>query len=179
MNNHAVIAAKFCSALTLVGSGWSAPADPPPAPAPPPPVVQIADIPANYQQSYMNAVQVCPGMPWTLPAAIGRVETEHGREKGTHVFSGENSAGAAGPMQFLQGTWDDLAKTYPDMREGSRYDIATAARGTVHYLCENHALTDPARAIHAYNPWDTYVMRVLQRKQEYDAAWEHVLQVPK
>lgn len=39
----------------------------------------IADIPANYLALYQDAARVCPGLHWSILAAIGKVESNHGR----------------------------------------------------------------------------------------------------
>ena len=56
-------------------------------------------IPANYLALYRKAGQDY-GIAWNLLAAIGEVESDHGRARGTGVRSGANYAGAAGPMQI-------------------------------------------------------------------------------
>jgi surface antigen len=61
----------------------------------------FADIPAGYLALYDEAVaDRCPTYPAMLLAAIGKVETNHGRSTLPGVSSGQNFAGAAGPMQI-------------------------------------------------------------------------------
>src|SRR5690606_7896276 len=48
---------------------------------------------------YKQAAARCPGLSWTVLAAIGQVESSHGRNVGP------SSAGALGPMQFMPATW--------------------------------------------------------------------------
>lgn len=55
----------------------------------------LADIPADYLALYRAAAGVCPGLGWSILAAIGKVETDHGRSTLPGVHSGENVAGAA------------------------------------------------------------------------------------
>lgn len=44
------------------------------------------DIPADYLALYQDAVlQRCPGMPWSVLAAIGKIESDHGRTSGARV----------------------------------------------------------------------------------------------
>src|SRR4029453_11154845 len=60
-----------------------------------------AAIPAGYLTLYQRAPRRhCPGLPWTILAGIGKVESNHGRSRLPGVRSGWNQAGAAGPMQF-------------------------------------------------------------------------------
>ena len=56
--------------------------------------------PSSYLQLFKaSAAQYCPGLSWTVLAAIGQIESADG----TNV--GPSSAGALGPMQFLPSTW--------------------------------------------------------------------------
>src|SRR3989442_5314856 len=75
----------------LAGSGEYAPSD-----------LAKQDIPADVLAIYQAAARTCPGFDWAVLAGIGKIETNHGL---SGVHSGQNSAGAMGPMQFLQGTW--------------------------------------------------------------------------
>jgi hypothetical protein len=52
----------------------------------------IADIPPECCLLYVTAVQHCPGLDWTVLAAIGKIETDHGRLKAPGVTEGENYA---------------------------------------------------------------------------------------
>src|SRR5664280_658308 len=61
-----------------------------PGPAIPPPWVTL----------YHQAAASCPGLSWSVAAAIGTVETGSGSSTAPGVWSGGNSAGAEGPMQF-------------------------------------------------------------------------------
>ena len=56
--------------------------------------------PTNYLMIYQaSAARYCPGMSWTVLAAIGEIESNNGQNMGP------SSAGALGPMQFLPSTW--------------------------------------------------------------------------
>jgi hypothetical protein len=52
-----------------------------------------ADIPRGYLRQYRRAVQRCPGLSWSVLAAIGKVESNHGRARLPGVRSGWNAAG--------------------------------------------------------------------------------------
>lgn len=57
-------------------------------------------VPANYLSLYRLAGRGS-GVPWTVLAAIGSIETDHGRSRAPGVRSGLNRHGCcAGPMQF-------------------------------------------------------------------------------
>jgi hypothetical protein len=132
----------------------------------------IADIPAVLLPIYQKAAKDTCDMPWGVLAAIGKVETDHGRSQLPGVTSGENSSGAGGPMQFLQPTWDAYGVDGDGDGDKDRYDPVDAIWGAANYLCSNGA-GGPARlrdAIWAYNhDWD-YVDDVLRRADEYATA---------
>src|SRR4051794_14904332 len=60
----------------------------------------LADVPPLYLQTY-QAAGASYGLGWEYLAAIGKVETDHGRSTAPGVKSGTNSYGCcAGPMQI-------------------------------------------------------------------------------
>ena len=132
----------------------------------------LADIPPELLPVYQQAAKETCDMPWGVLAAIGKVETDHGRSQLPGVRSGSNFAGAGGPMQFLQPTWDAYGVDGDGDGDRDRYDPIDAIWGAANYLCANGA-GDPARlrdAIWNYNhSWD-YVDDVLRRADEYASA---------
>jgi hypothetical protein len=119
-----------------------------------------------FQQS---AARYCPGMSWTILAAIGQIESADGTNEGP------STAGALGPMQFLPSTWriwgtDGFGQTgTPDIM--NPYDaVPSAAR----MLCADgaasggHALY---QAIFDYNHAGWYVTEVLQLAAAYAADY--------
>ncbi|MCW2931613.1 MAG: Lytic transglycosylase catalytic [Actinomycetia bacterium] len=122
--------------------------------------------PASYLMLYQeSAAQYCPGLSWTVLAAIGEIESNNGQNMGP------SSAGALGPMQFLPSTWatwgtDGFGDTGPpDIR--NPYDaVPSAAR----MLCADGAAKGGQslwNAIFDYNHASWYVDEVLTLAQEY------------
>lgn len=67
----------------------------PGAPTPGPgPAGSVGDIPAGYLVLYQAAARQCPGLHWAVLAAVGKVETNHGRSTLPGVRAGVNPAGA-------------------------------------------------------------------------------------
>jgi murein DD-endopeptidase MepM/ murein hydrolase activator NlpD len=145
------------SAAVLVGN-WAALAAPAVGDAPP----AVADIPADYLVLYEQAGARF-GLDWPVLAAVGKVETNHGRNASGCA---PNSAGAQGPMQFLPATFAHAAKlagiSNPDI-----CDPADAIPAAAAYLKSNGAPDDWERALYRYNPADWYPPLVLSWAQRY------------
>ncbi|TFE31036.1 hypothetical protein E0F15_11185 [Frankia sp. B2] len=121
------------------------------------------DIPPDYQQLYVAAAATCPGLPWTVLAAIGKSETDHGRNP-----DWTSDAGAVGPMQFLPATF----AVYGVDADGGGADIndpADAIFSAAAYLCASGArdARDIPGAVFAYNHDSGYVATVLARADAY------------
>ncbi|MEV4251979.1 NlpC/P60 family protein, partial [Spirillospora sp. NPDC049652] len=128
------------------------------------------DIPPDYLRWYMDAAQTCPGLSWAILAAIGKTESDHGRSPEPGVRSGENYAGAGGPMQFLAATFAAYATDGDDDGRTDRYNPADAIHTAARYLCANGAGkggTHLRAAIYAYNHSDAYVTGVLALAAKY------------
>jgi len=134
-------------------------------------------IPANYLQLFQQAGHTF-GVPWTILAGIGEVESNDGRSALPGVHSGANAFGAAGPMQIGIGgaagnTWGG-APVHPVGQQAggvatdgngdgvaSVYEPADAIDGAAKYLLEHGVLASPSGAIFAYNHLTSYVQAVL------------------
>ncbi|WP_280508409.1 bifunctional lytic transglycosylase/C40 family peptidase [Nocardia flavorosea] len=131
------------------------------------------DIPAEMLVLYQAAAQDCPGLDWSVLAAIGKIETDHGRSPLTGVTSGENASGAGGPMQFLDATFESVTARHRLPAGGasppSRYNPSDAIHAAAFYLCDSGAPGDLRAAIFAYNHADWYVDQVLDQAARYRA----------
>ncbi len=70
-----------------------------------------ARIPPAMLTLYQQAAATCPGLPWTILAAIGTVESDSGQSNQPGVHDGANAAGAEGPMQFLPSNFSKCVMT--------------------------------------------------------------------
>jgi hypothetical protein len=104
----------------------------------------LGDIPPDYLARYVTAARTCPSLSWQVLAAIGKIESDHGRSGAPGVRSGINRFGCcAGPMQFNltngpPSTWD----TYGTGIRAQVYDPAHAIPAAARKLCTD-ALNQP------------------------------------
>jgi cell wall-associated NlpC family hydrolase len=130
---------------------------------------KVADIPPGYLALYVRAGATY-GIPWPVLAAVGDMESDHGRSREPGVRSGENSAGAGGPMQFLSGTWNSFGVDGNHDGRKNRYDPADAIPAAARYLKHNGAPRKMRTALYRYNhSWD-YVDDVLARAHDYQQS---------
>ncbi|ABW16065.1 NLP/P60 protein [Parafrankia sp. EAN1pec] len=125
------------------------------------------EIPVDYQRLYVTAAATCPGLPWTVLAAVGKVETDHGQNP-----DWTSLAGAQGPMQFLPTTF--AAYGVDGDADGST-DInnpADAVYSAAHYLCASGAQNGAniPGALYTYNHDNSYVTRVLTQADVYTTS---------
>jgi cell wall-associated NlpC family hydrolase len=139
-----------------------------------PTVLARQDIPVDYLAWYTAAAQTCPGLPWSVLAGIGKVESDHGRSHLPGVQSGANSAGAEGPMQFLPATFAQFAVNADPGHPLTPYDPADAIYAAARMLCSDGARggtgTGIQQAIFAYNHATWYVTAVLTWANRYAAS---------
>jgi hypothetical protein len=124
--------------------------------------MHVGDIPPSYFALYRDAA-TATGLDWAILAAIGSVETDHGRIQGGACAV--SSAGARGPMQFMPGTWasyghgGDICDPVDAIPAAARYLKASGAPGNYH------------AAILAYNHSEAYYAAVTSKARGYrDAA---------
>jgi len=134
----------------------------------------LDDIPTDYLNLYMQAAATCPGLSWTTLAAIGKIESDHGRSRLPGVVSGTNAAGAAGPMQFLASTFSAVIARHRLPPGGANPPSLYVAHDAVHaaadLLCDNHVATDLTGAIWDYNHSDAYVAQVVTQATQYSST---------
>jgi len=138
---------------------------------PPPTAAATAAIPPAMLSLYQAAATTCPGLPWTVLAAIGTIESDNGQSTLPGVHSGANSAGAEGPMQFEPATFAAYAEPVPPggADPPSPYDATDAVYAASRMLCANGAANgvDLPGAILSYNHSSSYVAQVLALAQSY------------
>ncbi|HEX3823160.1 MAG TPA: lytic transglycosylase domain-containing protein [Mycobacteriales bacterium] len=121
-------------------------------------------IPAGYLSLYRRAAVTCPGLPWTVLAGIGTVETGNGRD--VH----KSTAGAEGPMQFLPSTWSMYGYDADGDGKANINDPTDAVFSAARYLCAAGAgrggmsLDD---AVFSYNHAWWYVREVITIANRY------------
>jgi hypothetical protein len=145
-------------AVGILTGNWAALAAPKVPDAPP----AVADIPADYLVLYRDAAARF-GLDWPVLAAVGRVETNHGRNRNG---CDPNYAGARGPMQFLEPTFVHAAKL-AGISDPDICDPADAIPAAAAYLKSNGAPDDWQRALYRYNPADWYPPLVMGWAERY------------
>jgi hypothetical protein len=141
----------------------------------PPGPAARADIPTSYLALYRQAAGGCLGLSWSVLAAVGKVESDHGRSRLPGVRSGWNSAGAAGPMQFGIGTgqagnaWARYGRDFDGDGHPSVYDPGDAIPAAARYLCAHGGPRRLDRALYAYNHSWAYVATVKALAARYRA----------
>ncbi|WP_090929274.1 lytic transglycosylase domain-containing protein [Nonomuraea jiangxiensis] len=124
--------------------------------------------PGSYLELYKASATRCPGLSWTVLAAIGQVESGHGRN------NGPSSAGALGPMQFMPATWKHYGVDGDGDGKSDIWSPYDAVPGAANYLCANGAGQGGEKlrkAIWFYNhSWD-YVNKVMGIAAAYASTY--------
>jgi hypothetical protein len=122
--------------------------------------------PTNYLMLYQeSAARYCPGLSWTVLAAIGEIESDDGQNMGP------STAGALGPMQFLPSTWATWGTDgFGDTGTPDIWNPLDAVPSAARMLCADGAASGGQAlrsAIFDYNHADWYVNEVLTLAGEY------------
>ncbi|TMR99253.1 lytic transglycosylase domain-containing protein [Nonomuraea basaltis] len=120
--------------------------------------------PGSYLELYKASATRCPGLSWTVLAAIGQVESGHGRN------NGPSSAGALGPMQFMPATWKHYGVDGDGDGKSDIWSPYDAVPGAANYLCANGAGKGGQKlrkAIWFYNHSWEYVNKVMGIAEAY------------
>lgn len=135
------------------------------APRLPEPESAVAEIPPTYLALYSDAGRRY-GLDWPVLAAVGRVESDHGRLTAACT---PNQAGAIGPMQFLPASFSQAAE-WADLADADICDPVDAIPAAAAYLRRFGAPDDWRRALYAYNRSAAYVDLVLAWAARYGYA---------
>lgn len=104
------------------------------------------------------------GVPWTVLAAINKIESNFGRNMGP------SSAGAIGWMQFMPSTWVRWGTDADGDGIADPWNPVDAVYSAARYLAASGASADIRQAIFSYNHADWYVNDVVQLAQLYGSS---------
>jgi hypothetical protein len=124
----------------------------------------VEHIPSTYLDLYRRAAVTCPGLPWTVLAGIGTVETGNG----TNVH--KSTAGAIGPMQFIPSTWAMYGYDADGDGKANIHDPTDSVFSAARYLCAAGAGLGGQsldNAIFSYNHAWWYVRMVINIANSY------------
>jgi membrane-bound lytic murein transglycosylase B len=171
-----IVACLFVLAVTAYGvardlglldrPAQAAPAPKPTAGQPRPSPAAATDIPPGYLRLY-RAAGARYRIPWPVLAAIGKVESDHGRIRLPGVHSGSNWAGACGPMQIGCVIGSKAGNSWARYGHGHPHDPANAIPAAARYLVDHGAHHHLDRAIYSYNHSRAYVAKVKQLAGRY------------
>jgi membrane-bound lytic murein transglycosylase B len=171
-----ILACLFILAVTAYGvaedlgllepPARAAPARKPATGQPGPSRAAVTDIPAGYLRLYRTA-GARYRIPWPVLAAIGKVESDHGRSPLPGVRSGSNWAGACGPMQLGCVPGSKAGNAWARYGQGSIYAPADAIPAAARYLVDHGARRHLDQALFAYNHSWSYVAKVKWLARRY------------
>jgi len=176
LRRSVILACLFVLAVTAYGVAEDLGLLDPPAHAAParrpagrqaaPSQAAAADIPTSYLRLY-RAAGALYRIPWPVLAAIGKVESDHGRARLPGVRSGSNWAGACGPMQIGCVAGSKAGNAWGRYGRGRPHDSAQAIPAAARYLVDHGARHNLDRAIYAYNHSWAYVAKVKAIARSY------------
>ena len=104
------------------------------------------------------------GIPWSVLAAIDKVESNFGQNMGP------SSAGAIGWMQFMPDTWARWGTDANGDGIADPWNAEDAIYSAARYLAASGGASDIRGAVFSYNHAWWYVDEVLQLAQQYDTG---------
>jgi murein DD-endopeptidase MepM/ murein hydrolase activator NlpD len=128
----------------------------------PPAQPQVLDF-AQLQQLWTAAGQAY-GVPWSVLAAINKIESGFGQNMGP------SSAGAIGWMQFMPDTWARWGMDANGDGVADPWNAEDAIYSAARYLAATGGATDIASAVFSYNHAQWYVDEVLQLAQQFEGG---------
>ncbi|MDQ3934588.1 MAG: transglycosylase SLT domain-containing protein, partial [Actinomycetota bacterium] len=125
-----------------------------------------SDIPSEYMRLYRSA-GAAESVSWRIVAAVGKLESDHGRSTLPGVRSGVNGAGCcSGPMQMCTvrscgNTWQAYARDGDGDGRRSVYAAADAISAAAALLRDLHRMfgDHPAHILAGYNAGPGNVQR--------------------
>ena len=157
--------AILASAASLVGVGSGDPAASSAA---------TAQIPPSMLTLYQQAAASCPGLSWTILAAIGTMESDNGQSNLPGVHSGGMLGGRRGLCRSSRRPLQSMtSRSLPAERSRraltTRRTLSTRRSGS---SCANGGAggADVSGAVYAYNHSAAYVSEVLALAQTYAGA---------
>jgi membrane-bound lytic murein transglycosylase B len=178
LRRSVILACLFVLAVTCYGvaedlgliepPARAAPIFKPAAGQPRPSRAAVADIPAGYLRLYRQA-GARYRVPWSVLAAIGKVESDHGRAPLPGVRSGSNWAGACGPMQVGCVLGSKAGNAWARYGHGSVYAPGDAIPAAARYLVDHGAHHNLDQALFSYNHSRSYVAKVKAIARRYAA----------
>jgi murein DD-endopeptidase MepM/ murein hydrolase activator NlpD len=116
---------------------------------------QEAPVSSSQLRGIWQAAGAAYGVPWSVLAAINKIESNFGRNMGP------SSAGAIGWMQFMPDTWLRWGADYDGDGLADPWNAKDAIFSAARYLAAAGGTSDVSRAIYAYNHAQWYVDEVL------------------
>jgi murein DD-endopeptidase MepM/ murein hydrolase activator NlpD len=116
---------------------------------------QEAPVSSAQLRGIWQAAGAAYGIPWSVLAAINKIESNFGRNMGP------SSAGAIGWMQFMPDTWLRWGADYDGNGLADPWNAKDAVFSAARYLAAAGGTSDISRAVFSYNHAQWYVNEVL------------------
>jgi murein DD-endopeptidase MepM/ murein hydrolase activator NlpD len=128
------------------------------------PPAQPQQLSFTELQPIWQAAGQAYGVPWSVLAAINKVESNFGQNMGP------SSAGAIGWMQFMPDTWARWGLDANGDGVADPWNAEDAIYSAARYLAATGGAGDISAAVFSYNHAQWYVDEVLQLAQQYEGG---------